>query len=208
MIRYIRNKVRKLIFDRHVQGIKKYISIGNSHLFENFRLTLIKPLADKTFVKIGNDTILDCKVIFESETGQVIIGDKCYIGTSSIICRTKIEFGSNIMVAMGSVFYDHDSHSLNYLERQKDIEQQLKDHRDGNFFIENKSWTDVSSQPIKIEDNAWIGINCIILKGVTIGEGAIIGAGSVVTRNVPAWTIAAGNPAKVIKEIPNELRRK
>jgi galactoside O-acetyltransferase len=83
----------------------------------------------------------------------------------------------------------------------------LEDYRNGKFFIENKSWVDVHDEPIKIGDNAWIGINCIILKGVTIGEGAIIGAGSVVTRDIPAWTIAGGNPAKVIKEIPDEHRR-
>lgn len=54
---------------------------------------------------------------------------------------------------------------------------------------------------ITIEDNVWIGCECVILKGVTIGRGAIIGAGSVVTRDVPPYTMAAGNPARVIKPI-------
>lgn len=45
-------------------------------------------------------------------------------------------------------------------------------------------------------------MNCIILKGVTIGKGAIVGAGSVVTKDVPAWTFVAGNPARVIKDLP------
>ena len=65
----------------------------------------------------------------------------------------------------------------------------------------------MNTAPIKICDNAWIGMNCIILKGVTIGEGAIVGAGSVVTKSVPPWTIVGGNPAKVIKEISIEKRK-
>ncbi|WP_183560817.1 acyltransferase [Mucilaginibacter sp. SP1R1] len=208
MIGFIVRKVKGILLARHISGASKYIIRGNSHFFESFRLTVIKPVQDKIYLKVGDDCILDCKVLFESGTGEVIIGNRCYIGTSSIISRNKIEFGNDVMVAMGSVFYDHDSHSINYLNREDDITRQLEDHRSGKFFIENKSWNNVTSSPIKIGNNAWIGINCIILKGVTIGEGAIIGAGSVVTRDIPAWTVAGGNPAKVIKEIPDERRRK
>lgn len=208
MIGFISKKVKDLAFLRHYKSVQKYIKAGDSHFFKSFRLILIKPVKNKVFLTVGDNSILDCKVLFESEKGEVSIGNNCYIGSSSIICRSKIEFGNNVMIAMGSVFYDHDSHSINYKERENDINQQLIDHRNGKFFIENKSWTDVNSSPIRIGNNAWIGINCIILKGVTIGEGAIVGAGSVVTRDIPAWCIAAGNPAKVIKEISNEYRRK
>ena len=61
---------------------------------------------------------------------------------------------------------------------------------------------EVKISPVRINDRAWLGFNSIILKGVTIGEGAIIGAGSVVTKDVPAYTIVAGNPARIIQEIP------
>jgi acetyltransferase-like isoleucine patch superfamily enzyme len=57
-----------------------------------------------------------------------------------------------------------------------------------------------------ISDFVWIGANVIILKGVTIGEGAIVGAGSVVTKDVPPYTIVAGNPARIIREIPENER--
>jgi acetyltransferase-like isoleucine patch superfamily enzyme len=57
---------------------------------------------------------------------------------------------------------------------------------------------------IIIEDFVWIGLNCIITKGVRIGEGSIIGCGSIVTHDIPAWTLAAGNPAKVIRRIDQE----
>ncbi|MBK0381140.1 acyltransferase [Mucilaginibacter segetis] len=200
--------IKHLLFLKRFNAIKKYLTSGNSHFFENFHLILHKRVSGKIYLKVGDDTILDCKVIFESGAGEVIVGNRTYIGSSDIICRSKIEFGDNVFVAWGTYFYDHDSHSINYKERENDIIQQLEDFRSGKLFIENKNWSVVNSSPITVRDNAWIGMNCIILKGVTIGEGAIVGAGSVVTRDVPDWCIVAGNPAKVIKEIAHEHRRK
>jgi galactoside O-acetyltransferase len=65
----------------------------------------------------------------------------------------------------------------------------------------------VIRKPVKIEDKVWIGFNSIILKGVTVGEGAIVGAGSVVTKDVPPYTIVAGNPARIIRELTPEERK-
>lgn len=144
---------------------------------------------------------MDCKLVFETETGQIKIGDRVYIGNSTLICKSEIEFENDIFVAWGCYFYDHNSHSIDYRERQKDLKQQVQDYRAGLSFIENKNWSVVNTKPIKICSNAWIGMNSIILKGVTIGEGAIVGAGSVVTKDVPAWTVVAGNPAQVIRQI-------
>jgi galactoside O-acetyltransferase len=73
--------------------------------------------------------------------------------------------------------------------------------------VANKDWSKVATAPIRICDSAWLGFDVVVLKGVTIGEGAIVGARSVVTKDVPPWTIAAGNPARVVKEIPLGLRK-
>ncbi|WP_071585616.1 DapH/DapD/GlmU-related protein [Selenomonas sputigena] len=64
-----------------------------------------------------------------------------------------------------------------------------------------KSWKNVRAAPIHIGDKAWLGFNVIVLKGVSIGEGAVIGAGSVVTSDVPAYSVAVGNPAAVVKRL-------
>ncbi len=69
-----------------------------------------------------------------------------------------------------------------------------------------KDWFTVSRKEINIRDKAWIGFNSIILKGITVREGTIVGAGSVVTKDVPPWTIVAGNPAKIIRGIPEHER--
>lgn len=162
---------------------------------------ILNPTRDKVYLKVGNDTMLDCQIHFESSEGEVIIGNGVYIGASTIISRTRVEFEDNIFVAWGTYFYDHDSHSLNYKERRKDIEQQLQDFRAGRDFRLNKDWSVVNSKPIKVCSDAWIGMNCIILKGVTIGEGSIVAAGSVVTKDVAPWTVVAGNPAKEVSKI-------
>src|ERR1700722_15725596 len=139
MISFIISKLRHLAFLRRLNHAKKYIQAGNSHFFENFHLSVAKP-AGKKYLTVGNDSILDCKIIFESDTGNVAVGNKTYIGASNIICKSKIEFGDNVFVAWGSYFYDHDSHSIDYRHREEDIAQQLIDYRAGRHFIENKNW--------------------------------------------------------------------
>lgn len=153
-------------------------------------------------IEIGNECILGVKLIAESTNAYFKFGDKVFVGKSQIICRSGIEFGDNIMVAWGVTFYDHDSHSLDFELRKKDLEQQIYDYDnfDGNF-LKNKNWDVVNTKPIKVCDNSWIGMNATILKGVTIGEGAIVAACSVVTKDVPPYTVVAGNPALVVKKL-------
>lgn len=184
-----------------------HLKKGDSHFLNQFALTILAPKEKKIYLHVGDDTVLDCRVTFESTDGEVRIGNKCFIGNSHLISRNKIEIENNVFIAWGTYIYDHDSHSMDFRNREKDIETQLLDLRQGKNFIANKDWDVVNSKPIKICSNAWIGMNCIILKGVTIGEGAIVGAGSVVTRDVPSWTVVGGNPAKIIRELPIELRR-
>lgn len=207
MIGFLIRLIRRYQIKSRYNGFKNHIRIGNSHLFGSFLLTLNNPLKDKIYVSVGNDTILDCKITFESQEGHIKIGNNTFLGGSHLICRNEIEIGDNVFVAWGGYIYDHDSHSLDYKDREMDINQQLLDFRAGNNFIANKNWGVVNSKPIKINSNAWIGMNCTILKGVTIGEGAIVGAGSVVTKDVSAWTVVGGNPAKLIKILPLNLRK-
>lgn len=191
---------------KYIAGIKnrrllsKYAEIGEGTINRNIVIRLDNPV-DKKYLSIGSDSIVAGSFIFESESGNVSIGNYSYIGGGTFISRSSIEVGDNVTIAWGCTFYDHDSHSLDYMKRRKDVSDELNDIRNGCNFIANKDWSEVKSKPIKICNDAWIGMNVIILKGVTIGEGAIVGAGSVVTKDVPAWTMAAGNPAKVVKNL-------
>ena len=137
----------------------------------------------------------------------MIIGSKTFINKDTkIMSVNSITVGSNVTISFGVMIYDHDSHSLDYRDRQNDILKILDTEKLDND-IENKNWDCVKSAPIVIGDNVWIGFQAAILKGVTVGEGAIIAAKAVVTKNVPAWSVVAGNPAKVVKELPLEMRK-
>lgn len=196
--------ILKLIKHRPIKKLlKQYASISPTAIDRGINIRLDTPLARKYLI-IGDKSIVAGNFIFESKNGKIQIGKNCFIGGSTFISHSRITIGNHVTIAWGSTIYDHDSHSLNYLNRRKDIEDEYQDITQSRNFIENKDWTNVKTSPIVIHDDVWIGMNCIILKGVTIGQGAIIGAGSVVTHDVPAWSVVAGNPAKVVKYLKQE----
>ena len=113
------------------------------------------------------------------------IGDNVGMSDVTITCHQKINIGNNVLLGVGVQIRDTDNHSLNP-EHRKDVKL---------------DWTYKKTAPIQIKDSAYIGAYAFILKGVTIGENAIVGAGSVVTKNIPDNEIWAGNPARFIRNI-------
>jgi acetyltransferase-like isoleucine patch superfamily enzyme len=145
---------------------------------------------------VGNDSIVKTSIYFETPNASIKIGDRSFIGKGIISIADNIDIGSDVMISWGVSITDHNSHGIKFQDRAQDI---------SSWRINKKNWSNVKISSIKICDKSWIGFNSILLKGITIGEGAIIGAGSVVTKDVPPWTIVAGNPAKIIREIkPDE----
>ena len=114
---------------------------------------------------------------------QISIGDYTGISGAVIFAAKSIRIGNHVHIGVKTVIYDTDFHPLDW-----------KSRRENNL-------TQVAVSPVIIEDDVWIGGNSIILKGVHIGRAAVIGAGSVVTCNVPPETVWAGNPARFIKKI-------
>ena len=152
-------------------------------------------------VTIGNGCRIGCNFIFESEQGYISIGDRTFINSgTNLISRTSIHIGNDVTIAWGCYIYDHDSHSIDWRDRIEE-KQAYGNRSDMGALLLRKSWKNVRSASIHIGDKAWLGFNVIVLKGVSIGEGAIIGAGSVVTSDIPAYCIAAGNPAAVVKRL-------
>ena len=197
---------RTLFYDpRRAVAASPYISVGASTLGRSFAVEMRSPRATQALV-VGDDCILQCRVVFESSEGLVTIGDGTAINAgTTIIARQEVVIGSHVTIAWGCLLYDHDSHSLDYRDRRMDQERQLEDWATGDW-AKHKDWTTVESAPIAIGDDAWLGFDVVVLKGVTIGRGAVVGARSVVTRDVPAWSVVAGNPARVVSAIPAELR--
>ncbi|HEY9632640.1 MAG TPA: acyltransferase [Coleofasciculaceae cyanobacterium] len=147
-------------------------------------------------ITVEEQTKVPASLIFDRENSYILIGKRSFID-GSIIAAKSIEIGNDVMISWGVTIVDHNSHSISFSKRSEDVV---------NWRIGKKDWTHVKIAPVKICNKVWIGFNSIILKGVTIGEGAIVGAGSVVTKDVSAWTIVAGNPARVIREIPENER--
>lgn len=143
-------------------------------------------------VLIGKDSIIMCRIDFDSPNGIVSFGDRTYIGNSQIVCYSGVKLGSDVIISWGVTIVDHNSHSIKWAERSKDILDWKKNEKD---------WSNVKVAEVVIKDKVWVGFNAIILKGVTIGEGAVIAAGTVVTKDVSPYTVVGGNPARVIKKI-------
>lgn len=143
-------------------------------------------------VIIGDNSIIHARVSFDSSGGRVTIGDRCYIGASTIVCHSEVRLGDDVVVSWGVTIVDHNSHSLHWPERERDV----LDWSEGK-----KDWSNVKIGPVRIHDKVWIGFNAIVLKGVTIGEGAVVAAGAVVTKDVAPYTVVAGNPAQVVRTL-------
>ena len=202
MIRLLFNFYKKYKFNKMLDRIKKNINIDKSTILMPSTYFDFRTNVDKIRTLIGKDSMIGCTFIFESDEGFIKIGDRTFInGGTNLISRSYIDIGNDVTIGWGCYIYDHNSHSLDWQDRADDIKQQRMDYLNGNNFTVNKDWSNVKSKPIKICDKVWIGFDVVILKGVTIGEGAIVGARSVVTKDVEPWTVVAGNPVKFIKNI-------
>ena len=123
-----------------------------------------------------------CVLRTMTSTARLILGDRVGLSSSTIVSGSSIEIGEDTILGAGSMVLDNDFHAP------------------GLGF----SWlTEYSknSKPVKIGRGCFIGARSLILKGVTLGDRVVIGAGSVVTKDVPAYSIAAGNPARVVGSI-------
>lgn len=135
------------------------------------------------FNPIGGDDI--CRIVTE-EQGHIRIGDHVGISNSTIYAKKEIIIDEYVNIGGGCKIWDTDFHSLDYIKRQQDREDPNKDD-----YIRNEM--------VHIKRHAFIGGGSIILKGVVIGEQAIVAAGSVVTKSIPDYEIWGGNPAKKIR---------
>ncbi len=203
------HKILKRIFSRLALHLKYYLeeeSISQCYsqvMAENdvqFALNskVCNQQNNKSKIKIASNTNIAGMLLVFEYGGEIEIGEYCYVGEfSRIYSGDRIVIGNNVLISHGVNIFDNNSHEVNPIEREIGYKGMLKN---GMSFLKGR----IDTSPVIIHDNVWIGMNSIVLKGVTIGKGAIISAGSVVTKNVPPFTIVAGNPAKVVKEIPQD----
>jgi acetyltransferase-like isoleucine patch superfamily enzyme len=144
---------------------------------------------ERTAITIGDRVV--CRGVIRRESfgnGRIAIGSDVYVGDDCVISSSAgITIGAGTLLGHGVQIFDNNSHPIDRAERRHDWDA----IRFGGPRAE------ISSAPVVIGEDAWIGFNAVVLKGVTIGAGAIIGAASVVTGDVPPGATVTGNPARL-----------
>jgi len=143
-------------------------------------------------IQIGAHSKIFGSLLVLAHGGQIQIGEHSFLSENSRIwSAVGVTVGNRVLISHNVEIHDTDSHSLSAAER----------HRHFVEIVTNghpRVLDNVAQVPVVVEDDAWIGFNATILKGVTIGRGAIVAACSVVVHDVAPYTIVAGFPAKVI----------
>lgn len=171
--------------------------LGNGVIYQDFKtggVPYIMVARDANVVSIGKSFSMNNGIrhnpigmpqpctIFVDRNCSLIIGNNVGISQTALIAHANITIGDNVKIGGGTCIYTSDYHSLNSCIRASDNDLKFR-----------------KNAPVTIEDGVFIGARCIVLKGVTIGRNSIIGAGSIVTKDVPANQLWAGNPAKMIR---------
>lgn len=173
---YIINKISARIWNIKIQyGCKFY----GKTIFRTLPNTQISIGAKCTFNSSHRSNLIGiytpCMVSTIKKNAIIEIGNNCGFSGTVIGCAKHIKLGNNVRCGANTMITDSDWH--------------FNDPRTGE------------DKPVIIDNNVWLGYGVKVLKGVHIGENSLIGAGSIVTKDIPANVIAAGNPCKIIKEL-------
>jgi acetyltransferase-like isoleucine patch superfamily enzyme/ubiquinone/menaquinone biosynthesis C-methylase UbiE len=177
---------RKRFFEKCVVG-KSTVLYEEAEIFNS--------LGDKKRITIGDNSHIRGQLLIFGHGGQITIGDYCYVGRNTYIWSgSRIKIGNRVLISHNCNIFDNDTHPLDPQKRHAQFRQIIETGQPKDV--------DLNDEDITIEDDALIGANATVLKGVTIGNGAVVAAGSVVNKDVEPFAIVAGNPAKLIRPIP------
>src|SRR5437773_2712420 len=187
--------------DRHVEGdwwpepIPDNVEFGEGFYCETAQIFRKLRSRKPDAVTIGKHVSCYAGCSFAiGENGHCTIGDFTLLNGALIMAEEKIEIGAYCLVSWGVGMADSDFHPLEPAQRLIDAQALAP------YFKDRPPRPKLKTAPVKSCENVWIGMNDMILKGVTIGDNSIVAAGAVVTKSIPANTIVAGNPAAVVRK--------
>ncbi len=193
------NKIKSLYSLLGIQPKSKSNTVVDSIGSNTINNSIIEKRNPKSKIKFGSNSTISGRFVLNCENSLIEIGNNVSIGNSSIFeCALEIIVEDDVLISYQCIIQDSNNHSLNLTERVND---NLNWNRKGIH-----DWTIPISKKVIIGRGSWLGARAIILKGVELGEGCIVGAGSVVTKSFPAWSIIGGNPAKLIRTLTEEER--
>ncbi|GGD65762.1 acyltransferase [Croceicoccus mobilis] len=162
--------------------------IDSSHSFYFFQAT--QPGALTT----GRDVVFWRSSLAVGPRASLSVGDDCYFCNCSIVCEEKVTIGDRVNVSFGVTIADCDFHPVDPAQRIQDTIALAPGGDRSQRPV-------IRPRPVTIGNDVWIGANASILKGVTIGDGALVSPGSVVTEDVPPYCVVAGNPARILSDV-------
>jgi acetyltransferase-like isoleucine patch superfamily enzyme/SAM-dependent methyltransferase len=206
VLRTVAQKVRHTLHDSSGVdfGGRRYLRAGAGSIVDNFYVDVRINPQHRHYVVAGDNSVLSGSFVFERGLGTIIVGDHSSIGANCLlICSQEggITIGNNVMLSWDVTITDTNAHSLDPEIRKMDAHAWKLGMETGHIGA-YKDWGNVVSKPVVVKDNAWIGFGASILKGVTVGTGAIVAAKAVVTKDVAPYTIVGGNPARFIGYVP------
>jgi len=147
---------------------------------------------DSALIKIGAGSIVDGDLLTFAHGGRITVGEWCYVGEGSRLwSAAHIDIGDRVMISHNVNIFDNLTHPIDPASRHR--------HFHTIATTGHPRRIDLGERPVRIHDDAWIAAGAMVLRGVTVGKAAIVGAGAVVTHDVPPFAIVAGNPARVIR---------
>jgi len=156
---------------------------------KRLNLALMPEAFGHTRIFIGDDVVAHGKLGIYSgrvfDEPRLVIGSRVTLGHQlNISCNQEVIIEDDVLIATSVTISDNDGHPVDAQQRAQGMAAPVE-----------------ATRPVRLGKMTWIGHGAVILKGVTTGEGAIVGAGSVVTADVPPYTVVAGNPAKIVKTL-------
>ena len=192
---------RKLEWDWHPGIVPENVVFDDSAYIETtYSFLLFRSRAPEA-VRLGRGSSIYLGVMFDlGHAARVHVGDFTLMNGSRIICDSSLDIGDYCLISWNTVLMDTYRVPVEPASRRTLLEE--VPHRSPRSVEAGEP-----SRPIRIGNGVWIGFDSVVLPGVTIGDGAIVGARSVVTQDVPPYAIVAGNPARIIRQLdPAESR--